>query len=61
MLIRGEYFRDSYLLRLEFHAGGVYEYRLVPPSIFESLKEADSPGTYFREHIADRFPCARIR
>jgi hypothetical protein len=61
MLARGEYLRETHVLRLEFHAGGVYEYRLVPPSIFEALREADSPGTYFRERIADHFPCVRIR
>jgi hypothetical protein len=61
MLSRGEYFRENHVLRLEFQAGGVYEYRLVPPAIFNALKEAESAGAYFREQIADRFPCARIR
>jgi hypothetical protein len=61
MLIRGEYSREEHVLRLEFRGGGIYEYRLVPPSIFESLKKASSPGTYFRKQIADRFPCTRIR
>lgn len=61
MLARGEYFRDRHVLRLEFHEGTVYEYSLVPQSVFNALKDAESAGTYFREQIADRFPCNRLK
>jgi hypothetical protein len=44
------------VLELEFASGDVYRYFAVPPSMFKSLIDADSPGAYFNTHISDKYP-----
>jgi hypothetical protein len=61
MLARGEYFPDRLVLRLEFQVGTVYEYSLVPASVFQRLRDAESAGTFFRSEIADRYPSRRLK
>jgi hypothetical protein len=47
--------RRKMFLRL---AGGkLYEYCNVPPEVFEGLVGAQSPGSFFHEHISGRYPC----
>jgi hypothetical protein len=47
--------RRKMFLRL---AGGkLYEYCKVPPEVFEGLIRAQSPGSFFHEHINGRYPC----
>ena len=43
-------------LELEFTSGDVYRYYAVPPSVFHSLVDDDSPGAYFNKNISERYP-----
>ena len=42
-------------LEIEFHATGVYRYFSVPVEIFETLRNAPSPGKFFRQNIKGKF------
>lgn len=50
----------SQTLKIEFHSGGVYQYRAVPQAIYDALMNASSKGTYFHLHIKERYAYARI-
>ena len=43
------------VLEIEFAEGQVYEYYMVPPSVFHGLMKAESPGRFFGEFIRDKF------
>lgn len=45
------YETQSQTLEIEFHSGGIYQYFNVPSSIYNSLMNASSHGTYFDVHI----------
>lgn len=47
-------------LTVTFVSGRVYEYYLVPPSVAEAFNAARSKGTYFNQHIRDRYTCREI-
>jgi len=47
---------DEHRLEIEFRNGKVYEYRLVPPSIFRELMAAPSKGGFVNRAIKDVFP-----
>jgi len=42
-------------LEIEFHATGVYRYFSVPAELFETLRNAPSPGKFFRQNIKGKF------
>jgi len=47
-------------LEIEFHSGGIYQYRNVPSAIYEGIMRAGSHGKYFHEYIKDRYGYSRI-
>lgn len=55
------YDADTAVLELEFTSGEVYRYYAVPPSVHRALREADSAGRYFREHIREVYPAEHRR
>lgn len=44
-------------MRIRFEQGRAYDFCGVPQHIFEGLMSAPSKGTYYNEHIRDRYPC----
>ncbi len=46
---------DGGTLEIEFHESGVYQYSHVPEQLYRGLMNASSKGTYFHDHIRDRF------
>jgi hypothetical protein len=54
------YDRQSQILEIEFHSGGIYQYTSVPESIYTALMQAASKGSYFHDHIKDRYPTQKI-
>ncbi len=48
------------VLEIEFHHGGIYQYKGVPQAVFDGLLGAGSKGTYFHSHIKDKYPYTRI-
>jgi hypothetical protein len=49
------------LLEIEFHSGGIYRYREVPPEIHGQLLAAGSKGRFFATRIRDQFRCERVK
>jgi len=47
-------------LEIEFNSGGIYQYRGVPPAIYEGLMSASSHGKYFHAHIKNVYPYTKI-
>jgi hypothetical protein len=54
------YDRETNVLEVEFHTGRVYQYFLIPPTVYEALKRAESIGAYFNRHIRDRYRCVEV-
>jgi len=52
---------ETRILEVEFHTGGIYQYSGVPETIFQGLMRAVSKGSYFHDHIKDRYPCRQVR
>ncbi|MBS3947902.1 MAG: KTSC domain-containing protein [Dethiobacter sp.] len=48
-------------LELEFHSGGIYQYSGVPENVHQSMMQATSKGSYFHDHIKDRYPYRQVR
>lgn len=48
-------------LEIQFHSGGIYEYRDVEKKIYDELMNADSHGRYFIYNIKDEYDCRRLR
>jgi hypothetical protein len=48
------------ILELEFAAGDVYQYLEVPASVYRSLMQAESKGTYFNREIRDAYTTLRM-
>jgi hypothetical protein len=43
------------VLRITFVSGLVYQYRQVPPTVYEGLKNARAKGIYFNNVIKDKY------
>lgn len=54
------YDRDTAVLEIEFTSGDVYEYFLVPLSVYQALVSAPSPGRYFGDHLRDKYRFRRL-
>jgi hypothetical protein len=55
------YDEETETLEIEFHNGRIYRYSSVPADVHERLMSAASKGTYFNEHIKERYRCRRVR
>jgi hypothetical protein len=54
------YDQATNVLELEFVEGDVYQYFLVPASVYRELMAADSLGNFFRLHVRDRYDYRRL-
>ena len=54
------YEQATAILEIEFQTDRKYRYFAVPRSIYQGLMAAPSAGTYFNQHIRDRYPDERI-
>jgi hypothetical protein len=50
-----DYHPDSNTLEIKFASGGTYHYPDCGIEHHEGLKNADSPGAYFHQHIRRQF------
>ena len=48
------------ILEVEFQTDRKYRYFSVPRSIYQGLLDAPSAGTYFNQHLRDRYPDERV-
>lgn len=54
------YSADTSVLRITFVSGLVYHYKNVPVEIYNRLRTAKSKGTYFNEHIKNKFDFEKV-
>ena len=47
-------------LEVEFHDGGVYQYSGVPEAVYQAFLNAYSKGSFFHDHIRDRYPYREV-
>ena len=52
---------ETRTLEVEFHGGGVYQYSGVPETVYQGLMRAASKGSYFHDHIKDRYSFRQVR
>ncbi|HWS71806.1 MAG TPA: KTSC domain-containing protein [Thermoanaerobaculia bacterium] len=55
-----DYSAEHACLEVTFHTGRIYDYFLVPPSVFTALREAESVGRYFNQHIRNEYRCVEV-
>lgn len=44
-------------MKMRFTQGNTYDFCRVPEHIFQGLLHAGSKGTYYNDHIRDRYQC----
>lgn len=54
------YDEESRALEVTFRAGGVYKYENVPLDVYRAFMNAGSHGSYFRDHIREKFSYKKI-
>jgi len=47
----------THRMKIRFTSGTVYDFCGVPESVHSGLMRAFSKGTYYNEHIKDRYQC----
>ncbi|WP_295801798.1 KTSC domain-containing protein [Mucilaginibacter sp.] len=56
-----EYNEPVSTLRITYVSGKVYDYKNVPPEVFEEMKEADSKGTFLNYRIKGKYRYKRVK
>ena len=51
------YDQSTQRLRITFEQGDSYDFCGVPAQVYEGLMRATSKGTYYNDHIRDRYQC----
>lgn len=54
---RAEYDPEAMRLQLWFPDGGPYDFCHVPQRIYDGLCSARSKGTFYNNHIRDKYDC----
>lgn len=54
------YDADNHTLRVTFLSGISYDYKDVPPDVYEALKVSRTKGIYFNNSIKNKFEFVRI-
>lgn len=57
---RAGYCHASEVLRIEFHKGKTYDYQGVTLGVYDGLMKAHSKGTFFHEHIKNKFNYRKV-
>lgn len=47
-------------LRVRFRGGGLYDYRDVPPEVFEGIIRAVHPWSLWQDHITESYDYDRL-
>lgn len=48
---------ESLRMKIRFTGGNVYDFCRVPENIYRGLMAASSKGTYYNDHIKERYKC----
>lgn len=55
-----EYHAPSQTLTVQFVNGAVYSYAQVPVTVYDTLQQTSSPGTYFHDKIKGVYSAQKI-
>jgi hypothetical protein len=55
-----EYDATTQTLQVKFRTGKIYNYLKVPVDVYEAMKNAFAKGSYFNDHIKDRYPFVKV-
>lgn len=50
----------SLVLRIIFVSGLVYDYKNVPPDVYQAMKNSDSKGAYLNQYIKGNYDFKKI-
>jgi len=56
-----EYDESLSTLRITYVSGKVYDYKNVPPEVYEEMKEAESKGTFLNYRIKGKYRYKRVK
>lgn len=56
-----KYDETANTLRITYTSGKVYDYKNVPPEVFEEMKEADSKGAFLNYHIKGKYRYKKVK
>ena len=51
---------EDKVLEIEFHSGGIYQYKPVGETIYTAFLESESKGKYFFQYIKGQFECEKM-
>jgi len=51
------YDEQSQRMKITFTEGKTYDFCRVPPHVYNGLLSASSKGTYYNDHIRDKYQC----
>jgi hypothetical protein len=51
------YDQATHRMRIVFEQGDAYDFCGVPAHVFQNLLSASSKGSYYNDHIRDRYQC----
>jgi hypothetical protein len=54
------YHPESQTAVIEFRNGSVYDYRGVPPEIYQGLKDSESAGSFFSNNLKGRYKTSKL-
>jgi len=60
VIARMHYDARAAILEVIFVSGTVYQYRQVPPSVYEAMKAATSKGSFLNKHIKGNYAFQRM-
>lgn len=55
-----EYRPEINVLTITFVSGAVYDYLYVPEEVYNQMKSVISKGTFFNEHIKDKYDFVKV-
>ena len=56
-----KYNEPAATLRITYTSGSVYDYKGVPPDVFEEMKAAGSKGTFLNYRIKGKYRYKKVR
>jgi hypothetical protein len=56
-----EYDKQTQVMEVRFHNGGIYIYSDVEPETYQNFLDAESQGKFFNRFIKDKYSTKRLR
>jgi hypothetical protein len=61
VVARMNYDAPSSTLRIVYVSGMVYDYKNVPPEVYEAMRTSDSKGSYLNRNIKGHYKFKKIK